>query len=173
MHFVGSSSVYIFSSIPSTPLSKWQLARKAQSLSHCFNLCFNTRSHLVLQGDKLSFQLPSQNKELARVVHLDDLMTGLDEISQWQLSVGRVVTSVTWDWEQHKLTTVCFYFTNFAQFTMYTTMLNLFNFSDPNKKDWTIPKKQNKNDCNPPFTWWCSQGYSWCSQGTQQNIQPF
>jgi len=85
--------------------------------------------------------LPSQNKELANVEH-----SGLDEISWWQLSVERVVTSVTWDWERHKLTTVHFYFTDFTQFAMYTaaTLLNLFDFVDPNNKDWTNSKKTDR-----------------------------
>jgi len=52
---------------------------------------------------------------------------------------------------------------------IHSTMLNLFNFVDPNKKDWTIPKKPNKNDCNPPFTQWHNQGCSWYSQVFDQN----
>jgi len=93
--------------------------------------------------------LPSQNKELANVEH-----SGLDEISRWQLSVKRVVTSVTWDRERHELTTVRFYFTDFAQFcNVHSTLLNLFDFVDPNKKDWTNSKETRQR----PSQIWISQ----------------
>jgi len=190
-------------------------------------LSLNRFVRSILQITLLTLTWNLSLTRIASVVH-----SGLDEISRWKLSVERVVTSITWDRERHELTTVRFYFTDFAQFATYaahcstflimliptkkikqfqrnhtevgsnsniskaalrqkscdfnhlksgtsrtynspllfyrfrsihdvhSTTLKLFNFVDPNKKDWMIPKKPNKNDCNPPFTQWHNQGCS-------------